>query len=142
MNVAQKPDSQPLVRFNHVDKYFGDLRVLNDLNLAVAPAEKLAIIGPSGSGKSTVLRALMTLEKINSGTIEVEGELLTHIHKNGQLVTAPEKHIRHGVSELQSVSAYDRYEKRHRSADQSVGLIESGSGRTRRQFAANGRVDG
>jgi ABC-type arginine transport system permease subunit len=50
MNVAQKPDSQPLVRFNHVDKYFGDLRVLNDLNLAVAPAEKLAIIGPSGSG--------------------------------------------------------------------------------------------
>jgi polar amino acid transport system ATP-binding protein len=94
MNVAQKPDSQPLVRFNHVDKYFGDLRVLNDLNLAVAPAEKLAIIGPSGSGKSTVLRALMTLEKINSGTIEVEGELLTHIHKNGQLVTAPEKHIR------------------------------------------------
>lgn len=75
MNVAQKPDSQPLVRFNHVDKYFGDLRVLNDLNLAVAPAEKLAIIGPSGSGKSTVLRALMTLEKINSGTIEVEGEL-------------------------------------------------------------------
>ena len=94
MNVAQKPDSQPLVRFNHVDKYFGDLRVLNDLNLAIAPAEKLAIIGPSGSGKSTVLRALMTLEKINSGTIEVEGELLTHIHKNGQLVTAPEKHIR------------------------------------------------
>ncbi|STW80968.1 phosphate ABC transporter ATP-binding protein [Klebsiella michiganensis] len=49
--LHKKPDSQPLVRFNHVDKYFGDLRVLNDLNLAVAPAEKLAIIGPSGFGE-------------------------------------------------------------------------------------------
>ncbi|STW80967.1 Amino acid ABC transporter [Klebsiella michiganensis] len=85
----------------------------------------------------------MTLEKINSGTIEVEGELLTHIHKNGQLVTAPEKHIRQIRKKIgmvfQSFNLFPHMtvmKKRHRSADQSVGLIESGSGRTRRQFAA------
>ncbi len=50
MNVAQKPDSQPLVRFNHVDKYFGDLRVLNDLNLAVARRKNWRLLAPAVRG--------------------------------------------------------------------------------------------
>jgi polar amino acid transport system ATP-binding protein len=84
----------PMVRFQGVHKSYGSFTVLNDLNLEVKANEKVAIIGPSGSGKSTLLRALMTLETIDEGLIEVEGESLTHIQRNGRLVRAPESHIR------------------------------------------------
>jgi polar amino acid transport system ATP-binding protein len=68
--------------------------VLDDLNLKVAAGEKVAVIGPSGSGKTTVLRMLMTLERINDGVIHVDGEPLTHMQKNGELVPADERHLR------------------------------------------------
>src|SRR5690606_17428599 len=55
---------EPMVRFSGVTKRYGDLTVLDNLDLDVAPQEKVAIIGPSGSGKTTVLRMLMTLEPI------------------------------------------------------------------------------
>jgi polar amino acid transport system ATP-binding protein len=84
----------PMVRFQGVRKSYGSFTVLNDLNLEVKANEKVAIIGPSGSGKSTLLRALMTLETIDEGLIEVDGESLTHIQRNGRLVRAPESHIR------------------------------------------------
>jgi polar amino acid transport system ATP-binding protein len=84
----------PIVHFDKVTKAFGDLVVLNKLNLQVAPAEKLAIIGPSGSGKTTILRTLMTLEKPDAGVVYVDGEPLWHMEKNGQLVKASEKHLR------------------------------------------------
>ena len=83
-----------MVRFDDVVKRFGDLTVLDHLNLDVAPGERVAIIGPSGSGKTTVLRTLMTLEKIEEGVIWVEGEPLTHILQNGKLVPAPRSHLR------------------------------------------------
>src|SRR6185437_5577739 len=70
---------EPLVRFDKVVKSFGSLVVLKELDLAVAAHEKVSLIGPSGSGKTTVLRALMTLEPIQSGVIYVEGEPLTHM---------------------------------------------------------------
>jgi len=54
----------------------------------------VAIIGPSGSGKTTVLRMLMTLETINGGVIWVDGEPLTHVERNGQLVPADMRHLR------------------------------------------------
>ena len=56
-----------------VRKSYGDLLVLDDLDLEVAPSEKIALIGPSGSGKSTILRTLMTLERVDSGEIQIEG---------------------------------------------------------------------
>ena len=83
-----------MVRFDGVTKRYGALTVLDQLDLDVAPNEKVAIIGPSGSGKTTVLRMLMTLERIDDGIIYVEGEPLTHVHRNGQLVPADEKHLR------------------------------------------------
>jgi polar amino acid transport system ATP-binding protein len=83
-----------MVRFRGVRKAFGDLVVLDGLDLDVTTAEKLVIIGPSGSGKTTILRVLMTLERPQKGTVEVGGEQLYHVEKNGKLVKASESHIR------------------------------------------------
>jgi len=83
-----------MVRFEKVNKYFDDLHVLRDLDLDVAPGERVSIIGPSGSGKTTLLRILMTLEELNSGTIYVDGEPLWHMKKDGKLVKANEAHLR------------------------------------------------
>src|SRR5690606_11296444 len=69
----------PMVRFDGVTKRYGDLTVLDRLDLDVAAHEKVAVIGPSGSGKTTVLRMLMTLEAIDDGVISVDGEPLTHM---------------------------------------------------------------
>jgi len=84
----------PMVKFEGVTKRYGDLTVLNNLDLEIAPNECVTVIGPSGSGKTTVLRLLMTLETINEGVIWVDGEPLTHMQRNGELVPADEKHIR------------------------------------------------
>ena len=56
-----------IIQFENVSKSFGDLKVLDKLNLEVKDGEKLALIGPSGSGKTTILRILMTLETIDDG---------------------------------------------------------------------------
>ena len=65
-----------IISFRSVRKVFGKHVVLNDFNLEVAASEKLALIGPSGSGKSTILRILMTLEDIQEGELEIDGDLL------------------------------------------------------------------
>ncbi|WP_304664971.1 ectoine/hydroxyectoine ABC transporter ATP-binding protein EhuA [Stutzerimonas zhaodongensis] len=84
-----------MVQFRDVSKHFGDLTVLNHLDLDVRTGEKVAIIGPSGSGKSTLLRALMTLEDIDEGVIMVDDEPLTHMpDTNGELVRANARHLR------------------------------------------------
>ncbi|MDD3314780.1 MAG: ectoine/hydroxyectoine ABC transporter ATP-binding protein EhuA [Syntrophaceticus sp.] len=87
-------DVKSVVRYKKVSKSFGDLDVIKELDLDIAPAEKIGIIGPSGSGKTTLIRMLMTLEKPTSGTIEVDGEMLWHKKVNGNLVPADEKHLR------------------------------------------------
>jgi polar amino acid transport system ATP-binding protein len=91
---ALAPNVQPMVRFAGVTKRYGSLTVLDALDLEVARNEKVAIIGPSGSGKSTLLRVLMTLDPLSDGVIEVEGEPLTHMRRNGALVPASERHVR------------------------------------------------
>jgi polar amino acid transport system ATP-binding protein len=87
-------DDIPMVRFMNVTKRYGELVVLDSLDLDVAEGEMVTIIGPSGSGKTTVLRMLMTLETINAGVIYVDGEPLTHMQKNGALVPSNNKHLR------------------------------------------------
>ncbi len=59
-----------------VNKHFGDLHVLNDINTVVNRGEVVVVIGPSGSGKSTLCRAINRLETIDSGTITIDGERL------------------------------------------------------------------
>lgn len=84
---------QPVVEFCDVVKSYGSLVVLDKLNLSVRRGEKVALIGPSGSGKTTLLRTLMTLERIQSGCIKVEGEPFTHQMQRGTLVPATEAHL-------------------------------------------------
>jgi len=67
-----------IIKFENVSKSFGDLQVLNNLNMEVKDGEKLALIGPSGSGKTTILRILMTLETIDDGFVSVNDEYLWH----------------------------------------------------------------
>jgi len=65
-----------MVRISHLRKNFGDLEVLKDVSLDVAPRQVMVIIGPSGSGKSTLLRCVNHLEVPTGGEIYIEGELL------------------------------------------------------------------
>jgi len=65
-----------LLELRNVNKHFGPLHVLRDINLTVAPGEVLVVIGPSGSGKSTLCRAINRLETIDSGTILIDGQEL------------------------------------------------------------------
>jgi polar amino acid transport system ATP-binding protein len=67
-----------MIKVEHLAKSFGDLKVLEDVNLTVEPGEVVVIIGPSGAGKSTFLRSLNRLEKITSGKIFIEDELFYH----------------------------------------------------------------
>jgi glutamate transport system ATP-binding protein len=65
--------SAPLVELVSVNKHFGALHVLKDINLAIAPGEVVVVIGPSGSGKSTLCRVINRLEGVDSGTITIDG---------------------------------------------------------------------
>jgi polar amino acid transport system ATP-binding protein len=69
--------ASPMVRLESVVKSFGDLRVLDGIDLEVGAGEVLVVIGPSGSGKSTLLRCINLLEPIDSGRIFLEGQEIT-----------------------------------------------------------------
>jgi len=67
---------EPVVLLQSVNKHFGELHVLRDINLSVAKGEVVVVLGPSGSGKSTLIRTINRLETIDSGTITVDGHTL------------------------------------------------------------------
>ena len=71
-----RANGEPLVRLSGVNKWFGDLHVLQDIDLEVARGEVVVVIGPSGSGKSTLCRTINRLEPIDSGVITVDGQAL------------------------------------------------------------------
>ena len=66
----------PVIELRHIQKHFGTLHVLKDINLSVAQGEVVVIIGPSGSGKSTLCRTINRLETIDSGEILIDGAAL------------------------------------------------------------------
>lgn len=70
-----------MVKLVNINKSFGDLHVLKDVNLEVAEGEKLVIIGPSGSGKSTTVRCMNFLEKPTGGQVYLDNRLLTAENK-------------------------------------------------------------
>ncbi|MEU0214449.1 amino acid ABC transporter ATP-binding protein [Streptomyces sp. NPDC006265] len=67
---------EPLIELRDVNKHFGELHVLQDINLTVGRGEVVVVIGPSGSGKSTLCRAINRLETIESGQIVLDGQPL------------------------------------------------------------------
>ena len=67
---------EPLVVLSGVQKYFGNLHVLQDIDLTVHRGEVVVVIGPSGSGKSTLCRTINRLEPINAGSITLDGQEL------------------------------------------------------------------
>jgi polar amino acid transport system ATP-binding protein len=75
----------PMVKAEAVHKRFGRLEVLCGISLEVARGEVMCIIGPSGSGKSTFLRTINHLEKINSGRLWVDGELVGYVQRGDKL---------------------------------------------------------
>ena len=66
-----------MIEIRNLNKYFGDLHVLKDINLTVREGEKLVIIGPSGSGKSTLIRCVDWLEEPTTGEVLIDGQLVT-----------------------------------------------------------------
>ncbi len=66
-------DGTPLVALEKVNKWFGDLHVLRDIDLQIERGEVLVVVGPSGSGKSTLCRCINRLEPVQSGRITIDG---------------------------------------------------------------------
>ncbi len=75
-----------MVRAEQIVKRFGQLMVLNGVDLTVKRGQVVVIIGPSGSGKTTLLRCINHLEKIDSGHIYIDGQLVGYREVNGRLV--------------------------------------------------------
>ncbi|HLU44964.1 MAG TPA: amino acid ABC transporter ATP-binding protein [Natronosporangium sp.] len=73
IDPADAPGQEPLIVLDSVNKWFGDLHVLRDINLSVESGEVVVVIGPSGSGKSTLCRTINRLEPIDSGEIRFDG---------------------------------------------------------------------
>ena len=67
---------KPLIELRGVNKHYGELHVLRDINLTVGQGEVVVVIGPSGSGKSTLCRTINRLETVESGTITLAGQPL------------------------------------------------------------------
>ncbi|MDP9861303.1 MULTISPECIES: amino acid ABC transporter ATP-binding protein [Actinomycetes] len=74
--MTENGDTTPLVVLADVNKHFGNLHVLRDINLTISRGEVLVVIGPSGGGKSTLCRTINRLETIDGGTITFDGQPL------------------------------------------------------------------
>ncbi len=82
-----------VMRAEDVHKRFGRLEVLKGVDMEVRRGENICVIGPSGSGKTTFIRCINHLEKIDSGRIEVNGQLIGYRERNGKLVEDSERSI-------------------------------------------------
>ena len=86
-------DNQPLLKIDNLRKAFGELVVLDGIDLAVHRGEKVSIIGPSGSGKTTLLRCINYLEKPSGGHIHIDGKLIGEKLVNGKYVHLSDREL-------------------------------------------------
>ena len=80
--------SEPIIKINDVNKWFGDFQVLKNINLDVKPKQKIVVCGPAGAGKSTLIRCINRLEEHQEGTIIVDGNELSENTKNIEEIRA------------------------------------------------------
>jgi polar amino acid transport system ATP-binding protein len=92
--------STPMVKAEGVHKRFGRLEVLKGITLEVQPGEVMCLLGPSGSGKSTFLRCINHLEKIHSGRLSVDGELVGYREAGGKLHELHEREVARKRAEI------------------------------------------
>lgn len=89
-----------MIKIVGVNKFFGDLQVLKDINLEVEKGEVLCVIGPSGSGKSTMLRCLNHLEVITDGELYIEEQLVSQRENNKDILKISTKEVSAMCTEL------------------------------------------
>jgi len=87
------PAESPMVKAEQLHKWFGAAHVLKGIDLEVKRREVMCVVGPSGSGKSTLLRCVNHLEKIDSGRLSVDGELVGYRERAGKLHELPEREV-------------------------------------------------
>src|SRR5689334_22689245 len=92
-NDGKFSNAPEMVHAEQIVKRFGNLTVLNGVDLSVKRGQAVVIIGPSGSGKTTLLRCINHLEKIDGGSIYVDGELVGYREQNGRLVEDDDANI-------------------------------------------------
>ena len=80
--VTPPAGTEPIIRLDAVNKWYGTFQVLTDIDLSVRVGERIVICGPSGSGKSTLIRCINRLETVQKGRIVVDGIELTAGGKN------------------------------------------------------------
>ena len=80
--------SEPIIKIENMNKWFGDFQVLKDVNLEVEKNKKIVVCGPSGSGKSTLIRCINRLEEHQKGNIIVDGTELNENTKNIEQIRA------------------------------------------------------
>jgi polar amino acid transport system ATP-binding protein len=91
--MSEPPNTPPMVEATQVRKSFGRLEVLKGIDLTVDRGEVLCLIGPSGSGKSTFLRCINHLDKIDSGQLAVDGELVGYRRSGDRLYELKDREV-------------------------------------------------
>lgn len=91
--MTEKND-RPAIGVSGLAKRYGELEVLRGIDLEIPRGQVVSVIGPSGSGKSTLLRVLMTLERPDVGRVELDGESLFTMERNGHEIPADRAHLR------------------------------------------------
>src|SRR5438552_18434847 len=84
--ALQETSAREMVRGEKMVKRFGHLTVVSGVDLSVKCGQVVVIIGPSGSGKTTLLRCINHLEKIDSGHIDIDGEMIGYREVHGKLI--------------------------------------------------------
>jgi polar amino acid transport system ATP-binding protein len=92
--------SDPVVKAEAICKSYGAVEVLKGIDLEVMPGDVTCLVGPSGSGKTTFLRCMNHLEKINSGRLSINGELVGYREHKGRLHELKDKEVCKQRSEI------------------------------------------
>jgi polar amino acid transport system ATP-binding protein len=90
---SSRDDAPLMVEAEQVHKYFGGAHVLKGIDLRVRRSEVMCVVGPSGSGKSTLLRCVNHLEKVDSGRLSVDGQLVGYRERGDKLYEMPEREV-------------------------------------------------